>query len=353
VTFTAAVFDVSELSATAHAVAREARQGLTGQAKSISPWLFYDEHGSHLFEQITKLPEYYLTRTERQLFAEHSTDILTAMGVKPAAKSVNAGPKGPIQLRHSLTVAELGAGTATKSGILLRELARMQSKVLYQPIDVSVSALAQAQLLEREIDGVSVSPCVANYVAEEYEIERPRGARVLSLYIGSSIGNFDPAEARAILKRLRHQLLPGDGLLLGTDLAPGAHKSIETLCAAYNDAQGVTAAFNRNVLTRMNREIGTNFRVDGFAHVALWNPGESRMEMHLKSITNQTVTIPANSAGPAASIRFEPGETIHTENSYKFNESTVGDLLASAGFSTVRSFQDREKLFALTLASVQ
>lgn len=351
-TSTAAVFDVSELSATAHAVAREARQGLTRKTKSISPWLFYDEHGSDLFEQITQLPEYYLTRTERILFAQHSAEILTAMGLDPAAKSVSAGPKRPIQLRHSLTVAELGAGTATKSGILLRELARMQSKVLYQPIDVSVSALAQAQMLESEIDGVSVSPCVANYVAEEYQIQRPRRARVLSLYIGSSIGNFDPAEGRAILKRLRDQLRPGDGLLLGTDLAPGAHKSVETLCAAYNDAQGVTAAFNRNVLTRLNREIGTNFRVDGFAHVALWNAGESRMEMHLKSIANQTVTIPANSAGPALKIRFELGETIHTENSYKFTESTVGDLLASAGFTPVRSFQDDKKLFALALATV-
>ena len=349
-TSTAAVFDVPELSSSAHAVACEARDGLTRQPKSLSPWLFYDEAGSDLFEQITRLPEYYLTRTERALFEAHSGDILRHMG---AAAATSAEENQPQPLRYPLTIAELGAGTATKTGILLRELARVQRRLIYQPIDVSVSALAHARRLETEIAGLSVQPCVANYVAEPYRIERPRRSRVLALYIGSSIGNFSPDEARSILRRLREQLRPGDGLLLGTDAAPGPHKSIETLCAAYDDAQGVTAAFNRNVLIRLNRELGANFRPEKFAHVALWNPAESRMEMHLRSLTPQAVTIPANSAGPALVVNFRSGETIHTENSYKFTDDRVSDLLASAGFVTARIFKDEKELFSLTLAMAQ
>jgi dimethylhistidine N-methyltransferase len=352
VTSTAAVFDVSELSTTAHAVACEARKGLTSRPKTLSPWLFYDEAGSQIFEQITTLPEYYLTRTERDLFAAHSTEILVEMGVDARGGAASAEGKQPVQLRNRLTVAELGAGTATKTGILLQALAQVQRNVLYQPIDVSVSALERAQELEGSISGLSVRRRVANYVSETYQIERPRRTRVLALYIGSSIGNFAPGEARSILTRLRSQLRPGDGLLLGTDLAPGTHKSIETLCLAYDDAHGVTAAFNRNVLTRLNRELGTSFRPECFEHVAVWNAEESRMEIHLKSITTQAVTIPSNSAGPSLTIRFQPGETIHTENSYKFTEPGIAELVTSSGFAAARSFTDEKRLFALTLARV-
>jgi dimethylhistidine N-methyltransferase len=353
VTFTAAVFDLSELSTTAHAVACEARKGLTSRPKTLSPWLFYDEAGSQLFEQITMLPEYYLTRTERDLFAAHSAEILVEMGVDAGAEAVGARAKQPVQLRNRLTVAELGAGTAAKTGILLHALARVQRNLLYQPIDVSVSALEQARSLESAISGLSVRPGVANYVLEAYQIERPRRTQVLALYIGSSIGNFAPDEARSILTRLRSQLRPGDGLLLGTDLAPGTHKSVKTLCLAYDDSQGVTAAFNGNVLTRLNRELGANFGPECFEHVAVWNAKESRMEMHLKSLTAQAVTIPANSAGPSLTVRFQPGETIHTENSYKFAEADVAELLSTAGFAAARTFTDDKRLFALTLARVR
>jgi len=327
VTSTAAVFDVSELSSATHAVESEARAGLTHSPKSLSPWLFYDESGSDLFEQITKLPEYYLTRTERALFEAHSTAILREMGIDQARPAVDR-PKQPLQVRNGLAIAELGAGTATKTGVLLRALASAQPRVVYQPIDVSVSALDQAKGLEAQIPGLSVKPCVANYLADEYQIERTRSTRVLSLYIGSSIGNFAPEAACSILTRLRRHLKSGDGLLLGTDLAPGPNKSVERLCAAYDDAQGVTAAFNLNLLRRLNRELGANFVTGNFEHVALWNPAESRMEMHLKSIVRQAVSIPANSSGPAITVRFEAGETIHTENSYKFTDKRVTGLLA-------------------------
>ena len=350
-TSTAAVFDLSELSSPTHTVAREAREGLTRHPKSLSPWLFYDDIGSDLFEQITELPEYYLTRTERALFEAHADEILREMGIAEPATSSDG--KHPVRLQYPLATLELGAGTASKTGILLRRLARAQGRVLYQPVDVSVSALAQARLLERDIPGVSVRPYVANYVAEQYQIERPRRTRLLALYIGSSIGNFSPDEARSILQRLREQLRLGDGLLLGTDSAPSQHKSVERLCAAYDDSQGVTAAFNRNVLVRLNRELGANFRIESFAHAALWNQTESRMEMHLKSLAAQTITIPASSGGPATTVHFRAGETIHTENSYKFTDARVSDLLASAGFSVARIFKDEKELFSLTLATAK
>jgi len=349
VTSTAVVYGVSELSTTNYAVACEARAGLTQTPKTLSPWLFYDEVGSDLFEQITTVPEYYLTRTERALFEAHSATIFSEMGVIASEPSE---AKQPVELRNGLTVVELGAGTATKTGVLLRALALRQPKVVYQPIDVSVSALDQAKILETQIAGVSVRPYVANYVSDEYQIERTRRTRVLALYIGSSIGNFAPDEACSILRRLSAQLKPGDGLLLGTDLAPGPHKPVEELCAAYDDAQGVTAAFNLNVLVRLNRELGANFVAAKFEHVAVWNPGKSRIEMHLRSLAPQTVTIPENAAGPSIAIHFRAGETIHTENSYKFTENRVAELLSSSGFHPSATFTDGQGLFALTLARV-
>jgi dimethylhistidine N-methyltransferase len=304
----------------------------------LPPWLFYDAPGSELFEQITTLPEYYPTRTERDLFAIHADEIFSTLG-------------------PNLTIAELGAGTATKTGILLRALTRRQLHVLYQPIDISPTALDQARAqLEITIPNLTVRPRTANYITETVRFERPRGARILALYIGSSIGNFTPAEARQILTRLRSELAPGDALLLGTDLAPtlpetAPQKSVATLIAAYNDAAGVTAAFNRNILTRLNRELGADFRPDRFLHRALWNPTHSRIEIYLESLSAQTVHIPANSSGPALTLHFTPGETIHTENSYKFTPTTIADLLASANFTPTRTFTDPANLFAVTLAT--
>jgi L-histidine Nalpha-methyltransferase len=339
---TAAVLETPEFavleSIAPEPVAAEARRGLTSNPKSLAPWLFYDEPGSRLFEQITTLPEYYLTRTERDLFAAHADEIFRT-------------------LCANLTIAELGAGTASKTGILLRALTRRQTHVLYQPIDISPTALDEARAqLERAIPGLTVRPRIANYVTESFPIERPSGTRVLALYIGSSIGNFSPTEARDILTRLRSQLQPGDALLLGTDLAPcpseiSSQKSISTLLAAYNDAQGVTAAFNRNILSRLNRELGANFLPEQFAHRALWNHTHSRIEIHLKSLMPQRVTIPANSAGGQLTLDFEEGETIHTENSYKFTPAAISALLAASAFAPTRTFTDTHGLFAVTLAT--
>jgi L-histidine N-alpha-methyltransferase len=319
------------------AVLHEALTGLSTPQKTLTPWLFYDELGSQLFEQITDLPEYYLTRTERSLFATHAAEILATV----------ASP---------LTIAELGAGSASKTGILLQAAVAQQGSLLYQPIDVSPTALDEASTSLSTISGLTIQPLVANYITEPYTLTRPAHSKILALYIGSSIGNFSPAEATQILRNLRRHLATGDALLLGTDLAPnldalapGPQKSVATLLAAYDDAAGTTAAFNLNILTRLNRDLDANFNLDHFAHRARWNPACSRIEMHLESLTDQTVTIPTTSR--PTRIHFTQGETIHTENSHKFTPAALTTLLASADFTPTRTFQDPAQTFAVTLAT--
>ena len=323
------------------AIAAEARAGLSATPKTLSPWLFYDEAGSDLFEQITELPEYYLTRTERSIFAANADEII-AQAALPSGND-----PAPI-----LTVIELGAGTATKTGILLAAAVRRQHTVVYQPVDVSESALAAAtENIRANIPGVTVRCQVADYTREPLPLNRLPNTRTLALYIGSSIGNFSPEDARDVLRNLRAQLLPGDQLLLGTDLAPSRCKNEATILAAYDDASGTTAAFNLNVLTRLNRDLGADFDTAAFRHQAIWNPAQSRIEMHLESLIAQRVHIPANAAGPALTLHFAAGETIHTENSHKFTAAAVRSLLASAGFTISHTWTDPQHLFAVNLAT--
>ena len=314
-------------------VLREVLRGLAvapGVQKSLPPWLFYDERGSALFEQITALPEYYLTRAERSIFSRFAAEIL-------------AFPRQP------LTIMELGAGSAAKTGVLLSAAAAQQPELLYQPIDVSESALAEADAaLLAAIPGLRIQSQVVNYVTESYRVDRPAGCSILALYIGSSIGNFTPTEATAVLRKLRKQVKgPSDALLLGVDLAPCACKSVDLLLAAYDDEAGVTAEFNRNILHRLNRELGADFDPATFAHRARWNEAESRIEMHLKSLIDQTVLLPGNGG---QRVRFVADETIHTENSYKFTERSLRPLLAGADFGNPHLFHDPEHRFAVALA---
>jgi len=352
------------------AVLNEAITGLTATPKTLAPWLFYDERGSQLFEDITDLPEYYLTRTERALFRTHADDILREF-LTPGAPSTQA-----FRSPDTFTIAELGAGSASKTGLLLQAATRLQPEILYQPIDVSASALEAAESLAATIPGLHVHPQVANYVTDPYTLSHVAldpGApssgtassspklsstdsanpthddpttrtRVLALYIGSSIGNFSPEEAQSILRRLRSHLQPGDALLLGADLAPSAHKPVATVLSAYDDAVGVTAAFNLNVLARLNRDLDADFNLDRFVHRARWNANESRIEMHLESLIPQTVHI----AGQR--ISFAQFETIHTENSHKFTDEALHHLLTRSGFTPTRTFHDPTRSFALTLA---
>lgn len=337
--FAATPESLLEFNAAAEAVAKAACTGLTRVPKTLPPWLFYDEPGSLLFEEITRLPEYYLTRTERALLQHHASEILNS-----------CIPDSCIP-NKTVSVVELGAGTATKTGVLLSALAQRQPKVIYQPIDISRSALDEASQSLTEIPGLIVAPSVANYITDQVAISRMPGERLLALYIGSSIGNFSPEEARNILLNLRENLQPGDFLLLGTDLAPSASKSIDVLLAAYNDPAGVTAAFNRNILERLNRELRANFRIDRFRHYAVWNAAESRIEMHLQSTCSQRVRLPATPFTPAVNLSFAAGETIHTENSHKFDRDSISGMLLDSGFAPQRTFLDDQGLFAVTLAS--
>jgi len=306
-------------------VGAEVYRGLTATPKTLSPWLFYDEAGSRLFEAITQLPEYYLTRTERGIFARYADEIMEYAGDR------------------RLTMTELGAGTAAKTGLLLSAAVRRQGTVDYVPIDVSESALAAAQAhLEAEVPGVLVASRVADYTKGIAEIPAG-GQRRMVLYIGSSIGNFEPADAIEVLREVRRRLAPGDWLLLGADRV----KDTQTLLRAYDDAEGVTAEFNANILTRINRELGANFNTRLFQHRARWNDARSRIEMHLESMVAQFVTVPSLDL----ELRFAQGETIHTENSYKFTSGKIASIVERAGFQMERCWTDEREWFGVCLAS--
>ena len=308
-------------------VAVEVLNGLTERPKTLSPWLFYDQKGSQLFEEITELPEYYVTRTERQILAEHAEEIVTAA----------AGGR-------DLSMIELGAGTATKTGLLLNAAVGLQGSVTYRPIDVSETALEEARTrLEAELPEVTVEPIVADYTEGMRQNGASHTGRKLVLYIGSSIGNFSPADALEVLRGVRAQLLPGDCLLLGTDMV----KDVDTLLAAYDDAAGVTARFNLNVLVRINRELDANFNPNLFRHRARWNEEQSRIEMHLESLLAQKIALRALDM----EVRFARGETIHTENSYKFTDERVLALLRRAGFKLRQQWSDPNHWFTVYLAA--
>jgi len=309
--------------------------GLSRFPKQLPPWLFYDEAGSLLFEDITCLPEYYLTRTERALLERHGGEMIAAA----------AGGR-------RLRVVELGAGSADKTRTLLAAAVRHQGDVEYQPVDVSATALELArERIEEELPGVTVLPQVSDYT-QGLELE-PCSADEsrLVLWIGSSIGNFAREDAVPLLGRLSEGLCSGDSLLLGVDLAPcgtgDSGKSEESLIAAYDDAQGVTAEFNKNLLVRLNRELGADFDLDSFAHEVRWNDGYSRIEMHLRSLREQRARV------GELEVEFEEGETIHTENSCKYRDGEVEAMLSAAGFEATRRWSDAAGWFAVYLARVK
>jgi dimethylhistidine N-methyltransferase len=312
------------------------RKGLCSRPKRLPPWLFYDEAGSRLFDEITERPEYYLTRTEREILAQKAERIM-ALAAHPAAGL----PAGSVPAR--LRITELGAGSADKTRLLLASAAAQQGTVVYEPVDVSASALELAKdRIEREIAGVGVSPRVMDYT-HEFELA-PTGDRRLVVYIGSSIGNFDPWHAAELLSGVRSGLRSGDGFLLGVDLV----KDEPTLLAAYDDFAGVTAEFNLNLLARLNRELDADFYLESFAHRAIWNAQESRIEMHLVSRIAQRVWLD----GLDLTVEFAAGETIHTENSYKYRPDQAEAMLSAAGFTPVETWTDTQGWFAVCLAQV-
>ncbi len=311
-------------------MAADIRTGLTASPRWLPCYLLYDARGSELFEAITELPEYYLTRTELALLQQHAAEIAELAG-------------------RPRSVVELGAGTGTKTRTILDAVVAAHrpqeaegDRPVYYPIDVSRSALeVAAGGLARP--GLEIRPLVGQYAEWLPSLKDLPGPRLL-LFIGSSIGNYQPQEAQDLLSLVRRGMSPGDTFLLGADL----RKDEERLLAAYDDAAGVTAAFSKNVLHRINREFGANFDLSGFRHLALWNGEKSRMELYLESQRDQVVTIPSL----PLRVTLRAGERIHTENSYKLPLADQKRLLAAAGFVIAASFLAEDPSYALHLARV-
>ena len=308
-------------------ISQDVLAGLSARPKWLSAKLFYDAEGSRLFEQITDLPEYYLTRTEASIL-RHCAQTIVARAAR--------GQK--------ISVAELGAGSATKTTLVLDAVIQAQGRVHYFPLDVSQAALDDAvERLAQELPMCDTTPLCADYKHGMFRLREIEG-RKLVLYIGSSIGNFEPMEGASLLAELRRNLSPGDAVLLGTDL----RKSESVLVPAYDDAAGVTAAFNRNILTRINRDLDADFEPDLFVHKIVWNDVASRIEMHLQSVIPQEVHVRAL----GKTFKFAAGETIHTENSYKFTDAMIDSMCDNAGLQREHSWSDPKGLFTVHLLRV-
>ena len=293
-----------------------------GQKELPSKYL-YDSVGSALFEVICALPEYGLTRTEEHLLQLHAREIVD-------------------QLPRPVVVAELGSGTGRKTRLLLEALSRWQS-TWYHPIEISPAALAVLRRELHDINSISIVGFEREYLdgLREVAARRSPGEHLLVLFLGSNIGNFDGAAGPDFLHGVRQILLPGDSLLLGTDML----KPFQTLISAYDDPVGVTAAFNLNLLARINRELGGDFHLPQFAHTALVNEATHSVEMHLRSCSRQTVAIPE----AAISVQFERDETIWTESSHKYSQDELVSLAHHSGFKRKAQWMDQSWGFAENL----
>ena len=323
------IFEVATSPASAEPTfAEDVRRGLAAAPKVLFPKYLYDALGSRLFEAICELPEYYLTQAETEIFQRHAHEIAGA-------------------LDGSLRLLELGSGDGRKTRLLIEALVARQGGLEYLPIDVSRSAVEQSsERLLHAFPELTVTAFVGDYQAglRAFRTEgMAPGTRTLALFLGSTIGNLDAGDRIGLLRDIRAVLRPGDGLLLGTDL----RKSGSVLLPAYDDALGVTAAFNLNLLSRINRELGGGFDLAAFRHRARWNQELGRIEMHLESLREQTV--PIRSLG--LEVRFAAGETIHTESSYKFEPAQVAEMAEASGFVLRRTWTDRCGRFASNLLS--
>lgn len=304
-------------------LAEDVRKGLTAYPKRFLPKYFYDELGSQLFEAICLLPEYYLTRAENEILVRYADEIAAAVD----------GQK---------TLVEMGSGSASKTRLIIEALLRSQGELLFMPVDISVTALeSSSRILLQSYPRLKIEAFAADYFQGLVEVgKKPRG-RTLALFLGSNISNFDPDEAHLFLRAMREMLNEGDALLLGADLK----KNPAVLEAAYNDALGVTSAFNLNVLARINRELGGTFNLHAFRHRAFYNQAAGRIEIYIESLLNQTVRIEKLDL----EVRFESGELIHTENSYKYDIAGIARLASATGFDCTRSWFDSQERFSSNL----
>jgi L-histidine N-alpha-methyltransferase len=300
----------------------DARRGLTSSPKTLPPKWFYDERGSQLFDDITRLPEYYPTRREREILDSYAGEIARAAGAD--------------------TLVELGSGTSTKTRLLLDALRDAGTLRRFMPFDVSEPTLrAAGAAIAEAYPGIEVHGVVGDF-EHHLSLLPTEGRARLVAFFGGTIGNLVPAERAKFLSELAGLLRPGDALLLGTDLV----KDTGRLVAAYDDAAGVTAEFNRNVLAVLNRELGASFDLASFDHVALWDAAEEWIEMRLRSRVAQDVAVP----GLEMSVHFDQGEELRTEISAKFRKEGVAAELAAAGLELACWWTDAAGDFALSLA---
>jgi L-histidine N-alpha-methyltransferase len=303
------------------ALRADARRGLTATPKVLTPQWLYDARGSELFEQITALPEYYPFTAEREALAEHADSLARAVAAD--------------------TLVELGSGSSSKTPVLLDALRRAGTLERYIPVDVSPSALEEAvPALIDAYPGLEVHGVVADFTRDLRSV--PRDGRRLVALLGGTLGNFEPGDRHAFLNALADALDPGEAFLVGTDLV----KDEATLVAAYDDADGVTAAFDLNVLAVLNRVLGADFDRSGFDHLAVWVPQASRIEMRLRARRAMHVRVPELDL----EVDFAEGEEMRTEISTKFTREGVREELAAAGFSHDGWFTDPQGRFALSLA---
>ena len=308
-------------SSAAEALRADVLRGLTATPKTLPPKWFYDERGSELFDEITRLPEYYPTRAERSILVEHAGDVAAACGAD--------------------TLVELGSGTSEKTRLLLTALREAGGLARFVPFDVDPSVLrAAGTAVAREYPGVAVHAVVGDF--ERHLPLLPSGGRRLVAFLGSTIGNFEPAPRAEFLRSLASTLTAGDSFLLGTDLV----KDPARLVAAYDDSGGVTAAFDRNVLAVVNRELKADFDLDAFDHVARWDAGAEWVEMRLRSRRAQTVSI----AALDLTVDFAEGEQMRTEVSAKFRRDRVEGELAAAGLRMTEWWTDADGDFGLSLS---
>jgi len=307
--------------------ADDVRRLLGARPRRLPAHALYDALGSALFDAICHLPWYPITRAETALLRAHRRAILEAAG-------------------RRARIVELGPGNGEKLATLLHGSPTSAARDVHL-VDVSATALDAATARLRRVPGVQVSAHVARYESGLREVAAARrdGETLLVCFLGSNIGNFDPPDADMLLRQMRAALRRGDTMLIGSDLV----KPREQLHAAYDDPLGVTAAFNRNLLVRLNRELGADFALDVFAHEARWNEAARRMEMHLVSQRDQCVSVP----GAGLAIDLAAGETIWTESSYKYRPLDVAEGLWQAGFAPVGAWQDDEAKFLLTLAAAR
>ncbi|HEX5778102.1 MAG TPA: L-histidine N(alpha)-methyltransferase [Xanthobacteraceae bacterium] len=302
--------------------ARDVVVGLTASRKTLRPKYFYDEEGSRLFEEITQVPEYYPTRTEIGILEDKGAEI---------AQLIPAGG----------ALVEFGAGSSVKIRIVLDALDKL---AVYVPVDISGEFLAeQAEALQEDFPKLKVRPVAADFTRPFELPHEARNRPRIGFFPGSTIGNFDPPEAESFLRHAGRILGPGARMIVGVDLVKNRH----VLRAAYNDADGVTAAFNLNLLRRINRELGGNFDLDGFEHRAVFDEGKSRIEMHLVSRSRQRVSICGKK------IEFAAGETIHTECSYKYTIESFGELAVRSGWSSVESWTDKRDWFSVHVLALR